>query len=78
MIDPDTHVIQLAQAFRDTADQYMKAHPGSDINDVMTALCMMMVMHCIVNDVGRTETLRNVGMTYDNMNSTKDMVGRLN
>jgi hypothetical protein len=44
----------------------------------LTALCMMMVMHCIVNDVSRTETLRNVGMTYDNMNSTKDMVGRLN
>lgn len=77
-MDPDTHTIQLAQAFRDTADQYMKAHPESDINDVLTALSMMLVMHCIVHDVSRTETLRNVSMTYDNMNATKDMVGRLN
>ena len=77
-MDVDTHVIQLAQAFRDTANQYMKAHPESDINDVLTALSMMLVMHCIVHDVSRTETLRNVGATYDNMNATKDMVGRLN
>lgn len=77
-MDPDTHTIQLAQAFRNTADQYMKDNPGSDINDVLTALCMMMVMHCIVHDVSRTETLRNVSMTYDNMNATKDMVGRMN
>lgn len=76
-MDVDTHVIQLAQAFRDTANQYMKDNPGSDINDVLTALSMMLVMHCIVHDVSRTETLRNVGATYDNMNSTKDMV-RLN
>ncbi len=72
-MDADTHVIALAQAFRNTADEYMKANPGSDINDVMTALCMMMVMHCIVNDVSRTETLRNVGVTFDNMVSTRDM-----
>ena len=76
-MDVDTHVIQLAQAFRDTANQYMKDNPGSDINDVLTALSMMLVMHCIVHDVSRTETLRNVGATYDNMNSTKDIV-RLN
>ena len=76
-MDVDTHVIQLAQAFRDTANQYMKDNPESDINDVLTALSMMLVMHCIVHDVSRTETLRNVGATYDNMNSTKDMV-RLN
>ena len=76
-MDVDTHVIQLAQAFRDTANQYMKNNPESDINDVLTALSMMLVMHCIVHDVSRTETLRNVGATYDNMNSTKDIV-RLN
>lgn len=35
---------------------------------------MMMVMHCIVNNISKTETVHNVGATYDNMYSTKDMV----
>lgn len=76
MID---HTVKLAQIFRDAADQYMKAHPDSDINDVLTATAMMLVMHCIVNDVSRTDTLTNVSATYEAMKETRGWImGKLN
>lgn len=76
MID---HTVKLAQIFRDAADDYMKAHPDTNINDVLTATAVMLVMHCIVNDVSRTETLTNVSATYDAMETTRGSVmGKLN
>ena len=76
MID---HTVKLAQIFRDAADQYMKANPDSDINDVLTATAMLLVMHCIVNDVSRTDTLTNVSATYEAMKETRGWIaGKLN
>ena len=78
MIDPDIHTIKLAQAFREAADIYLRESPDADINDVLTALAMMLVMHCIIHDVSRTDILRNVSTTYDNMSATRSSVGGLN
>lgn len=69
-MDPDNHTSTLANVFRDTAEQYMEANKDADINDLLTALALMLSMHCIFNHIPREAALQNLGRTYDNMMAT--------
>lgn len=75
-MDQDSHTVRMSKIFRDSAEQYLEENQDADINDFLTALSMMLVMHCIINDIPRTEVLRNVSMTYDTMWATKDYAVR--
>lgn len=65
-MDNELHVGRLTNMFQTIASKYMEANPESDMNDVMSALALTLVMMCRGLDVSRSDMLRNVAELYEN------------
>lgn len=67
LFDDDTreHTMELAVRINELVTQYVEREPGSDINDVLSALSVVLTMLCKQNDVPQVDMLRNIGMMYE-------------
>lgn len=73
------HTAMLTEILREAAQKYLEENPEADINDALSAMAFLLVMQCIINDISRTETLKNVSRVYEIMDATKDCArGALN
>lgn len=62
----EIHVSRLTDMFHTLAYKYQEANPECDVNDVMSALALTLVMMCRGLDVSRADMLRNVASLYEN------------
>jgi hypothetical protein len=65
-MNDETHVCRLATTIQKTAATYYGSNPECDVNDVMSALALTLVMMCRGLNVSRTDMLRNVASLYEN------------
>lgn len=66
------HVLALVREFSTMADIYLATHEDADLNDVLSALASMLVANCKDHDVTRTELLRNINLTFDEVSTRLD------
>lgn len=62
----EIHVSRLTNLFHTLVSRYQEANPECDVNDVMSALALTLVMMCRGWDVSRADMLRNVASLYEN------------
>lgn len=69
----DDHTISLASLISELIDRYIAAEPDSDVNDALSALCMVLIALCKQHDVPRTEMLSNVNYMYEASPELKEL-----
>lgn len=69
MQDADFHTVQLANILNSVIEQYTAENKDCDVNDILSALCLMLVAECRGQEIPRIEVLRNVAMMYDGGNA---------
>ena len=60
------HVADLCAVLQTMINAYAEKH-DCDVNDVMSALASILVQYCKEYDVPRTELLRNMSATFENV-----------
>lgn len=61
------HVADLCAVLQTMINAYAEKHDDCDVNDVMSALASILVQYCKEYDVPRTELLRNMSATFENV-----------
>lgn len=66
-MNEETHVEALCAVLQTVINAYAGKHDDCDVNDIMSALASILVQYCKEFDVPRTELLRNMSATFENV-----------
>lgn len=64
-MSPSDQTLPLIESLSAHIQEFVKAHPDTDINDVLSALAYLLVVKCHQMDIPRMDVIRNVGNMYE-------------